>query len=329
MVRLFCLLFSLFLVSCSPIQAVEDLGLYSTSLKGGYIFRGQGAEAEDYSQSRCRNYNASITGKDFESPDRDYGQLKLEYTAAVQEQIEFYTENSKGREFMRRSLERSTKYMPLMSHILRKGGLQAEYLVYAVLVESGFRCQIVSEKSGAVGCWQFLRKTATGPLLGDQRLAINKYVDARRDPELSTRAAVRYWQYLYNSVGPNWNLVLAGYNAGAAKIASLRPHTESRDFWELIKKPGLKLETKQYVPRIMAAITIARAPYEYGFNDLNFQPPLEFDLMKVNGRAYFREIADEHDYSHRELKELNPMFLTDFIPDSISYIRIPCRADVI
>lgn len=325
MVRLWFLLF--FLVSCSPIQTIEGLRGYSASLKG--IFEDGGLGWEDYSPSPCRNYNASITGRDFEPPERDdYGQLQLEYPQPVREEIRHFTETVKGREFMERALERSTRYAPLMLHIIRQGELP-ELLLYVALVESGFDCRIESSR-GALGCWQFMEATAKDSnILGDERLPMHEgLIDGRLDPELSTRAAVKYMQYLYDSLGPDWHMALAGYNAGPRKMSNLRVHTGSRNFFEIIGKLNLDKEIEKHVPRIIAAIAIVKDLDYYGFSYLNFQSPLEFDVIKRPKRLNrFEDIANEYGHSHSELRELNPMFKTDFIPESISYIRVPCRAD--
>ena len=75
----------------------------------------------------------------------------------------------------------------------------------------------------------------------------------------------------------------------------------------------------------MAAIKIAQDPRGYGFENLYLDPPMEFQVMKVSKRSYFSGISEKHGYSYEELRELNPMFKTDFIPGTgnSSYIRIP------
>ena len=82
-------------------------------------------------------------------------------------------------------LSRSTEYLPMMKSVFREEGLP-EDLVYLSLIESGFSPRAYSY-SRAAGLWQFMR--GTGRKYG---LKINAWIDQRRDPVLSTRAAAKY-----------------------------------------------------------------------------------------------------------------------------------------
>ena len=64
-------------------------------------------------------------------------------------------------------------------------------LYYLAMIESGYSTGARSWAS-AVGIWQFIR--GTGRRYG---LKINRYVDERRDPVRSTRAAARYLGSLF------------------------------------------------------------------------------------------------------------------------------------
>jgi soluble lytic murein transglycosylase-like protein len=51
-------------------------------------------------------------------------------------------------------------------------------------------------------------------------------------------------------------LALAGYNAGEYRVLRAMQQTDAKDFWSL--RALLPRETAEYVPRVLAAISIAR-----------------------------------------------------------------------
>ena len=110
---------------------------------------------------------------------------------------------------------------------------------------------------------------ATGRRYGLQQ---DWWVDERSDPEKATRAAARYLKELYVMFG-DWNLALAGYNAGEMKVVRAMKKYNTSDFWELRRTRGFRSETKNYVPLIHAAIVIAKSPERYGFTVATDEPP--------------------------------------------------------
>ncbi|HYX09863.1 MAG TPA: lytic transglycosylase domain-containing protein, partial [Bacteroidales bacterium] len=95
------------------------------------------------------------------------------------------------REEMARVIGLSELYFPLFEEYLDRAGLPLE-LKYLPIVESGLN-PLAKSSSGAVGLWQFLLNA--GKMFD---LEINSYIDQRSDPYLSTKAACRYLNYLYN-----------------------------------------------------------------------------------------------------------------------------------
>jgi membrane-bound lytic murein transglycosylase D len=161
-----------------------------------------------------------------------------------------------------------------MSSILAEEGLPPE-LVYLPIIESGFRLNAVSP-AGAVGPWQFIR--GTGKRYG---LRIDRYVDERRDPE-GTRAAARYLRDLYDMF-EDWHLSLAAYNTGEGNVARVRDTAQTDDYWEMVDRGYLPSETRQYVPRALAAMEIRRLPEEYGFERLEGRPT-RYDKVVIISR---------------------------------------------
>jgi hypothetical protein len=117
-----------------------------------------------------------------------------------------------------------------------------------------------------VGPWQFI--SATGKRYG---LMVNWWVDERRDIRKSTLAAVEYLRDLYNMFG-SWELSAAAYNAGEMKIARAVQRFGTRDFWLIARHRFLRPETRDYVPKIIAAAILAKNRDQFGFQVVEPNP---------------------------------------------------------
>jgi membrane-bound lytic murein transglycosylase D len=205
-------------------------------------------------------------------------------------------------------LARSERYLPMMKKTFREKGLP-EDLTYLALIESGFSTKAVS-RARAVGQWQFIK--GTGKRYG---LRIDRWIDERRDPEKATEAAAEYLSDLY-AMFNDWYLAAAGYNAGEGKIIRAINRYDTNDFWELSqpKYRYLRRETKNYVPKLIAAAMIAKEPAKYGFDNIEYHPPLAYEKVTLNGMKDLREIASISECSLEDLKSLNPELKTNFTP---------------
>jgi len=206
---------------------------------------------------------------------------------------------TKGRGTYARWLSRSTRYLPMMKEILRKEGLPQE-LVYVAMIESGFQLHARSW-ANAVGPWQFM--SATGRRYS---LRIDQWVDERKDPVKATMAAAMYLKDLYGMFNNDWYLAAAGYNAGENKIFRAIDKYDTSDFWELSKGSYLKRETKEYVPKLLAAAIIAKDPARYGFTEIASVPVVEYDTVTVKGRTDLELVARLAGTTYQSIKELNP-----------------------
>jgi len=212
----------------------------------------------------------------------------------------YYT--GRGRERFQLWITRSASYMDLLTKNLRAEGVPEE-LANLVFVESGFNMHAKSV-ARAVGPWQFIRGTAR--LFG---LEMTPYKDERRDPELATRAAARYLRRLYEMFDGSWPLALAAYNSGEGTVQRAIRRQRTTDFWSL----RLPRETKDYVPKFMAAMEIASDPERYGF-DVPENSPLRYDEVVVEGAVDLREIARVSGVEVEELERLNPVFVRHRTP---------------
>lgn len=213
-------------------------------------------------------------------------------------------------------LKRSGRYVPIMRQILREQGLP-EDLVYLAMIESGFNPTARSYRQ-AVGPWQFIY--GTGKKYG---LRIDEWVDERRDPIKSTIAAAKYLKDLYDQFRC-WHLAAAGYNAGEGAISRAISQYQTENYWELIKYPSLKDETRDYVPKMIAAALIAKNPERYGFNGIDYDPPLRWKEVMASPSTPLEAIALCAGVSLATIKDLNPHLLGSSTPPDGPYpVRLP------
>ena len=203
-----------------------------------------------------------------------------------------------GRKRFELYLSRSGKYVGMMQKILARYGLP-EDLVYVALIESGFSPKAYSVAKAA-GPWQFI--SATGRRYG---LRIDWWADERRDAEKSTHAAASYLRDLYGMF-ESWPLATAAYNAGEGKIQRAVTRYKSDDFSELIRHGYLKQETKDYVPKMLAALTIAKDPDKYGFGDVAYEAPLDLRTVSVPGGTDLAAVARLLEVPEEAIRDWNP-----------------------
>lgn len=241
--------------------------------------------------------------------------IPVTYNAQVRSWLRYF--QTTGRTTFKRWLERSARYMPLIQYELTQAGLPQD-LAYVAMIESGFVPHARSH-AGALGMWQFIAPTAKR-----YGLKIDWWIDERQDFLKSTRAAIRYMSDLYRQFG-SWYLVAASYNMGENGVRRLIKKHGTRNFWELAARGALPLETRNYVPKIIASILISKAPALYGFRDLEYQLPLSYETVTVPGGTDIVNLAAYLGVSSKYLLGLNPELLKGFIPREVQSheIRVP------
>ena len=238
----------------------------------------------------------------------------------VLEYLEFFQVDARDR--FEIWLARLGRYQGMIRERLRAKGLP-EDLVYLTLIESGLSNTAVS-RARAVGMWQFM--ASTGRLYG---LTVDPWVDERRDPYRATEAAVDYLADLRERLGSVY-LAAAAYNTGVRRIErgidrlpgepdSVDDHT----FFQLSDRRYLRRETRDYVPKLIAASLIAKQPERYGFQ-VDPLPPLVFDEITVPDATGLDVIARLADTTVTALLELNPQFVRGVTPPGRGVVvRVP------
>jgi membrane-bound lytic murein transglycosylase D len=182
------------------------------------------------------------------------------------ERVNLYIERYQARDRpkMQVAMGRARKELEQVRRILVQEKLPPDF-AYMVLVESAFISESESSE-GAAGIWQFTPSTAR-----HFGLRVDAQVDERLHLEKSTRAASRYIRELILDFGSGQAVMLAmaAYNVGPTKVRRAVRRVEDpikqRNFWYLYRARALPAETREYVPKTIAAMIIGRNPSRFGF----------------------------------------------------------------
>lgn len=218
-----------------------------------------------------------------------------------------------ARDAFMKFLVRSHRYKKMMIEIIDSYGLPHD-LVYLSMVESGYNPRAYSW-ARASGLWQFISSTGR-----HYKLNRSWWYDERRDPIKSTHAACQFLGDLYKQFGC-WELAMAAYNGGPGRVSRTIKKQKTIDFWKM----RLKRQTMDYVPLIMAATIIAKDPSKYGFNDIEFEPEITWDVIDIDKCLELSVVAKAVGCKVSEIKDLNPELLRKYTPPNTkSYsLKIP------
>lgn len=280
---------------------LEDLGLYAEEVGG-------------------RGSATAVPGERWATADATAStwDIPIHRTPEVERWIEFYSSDP-GRRYFEDWLDRMSRYEAPIREELRRRGMP-EDLVYIALIESGFEPRAVSN-ARASGLWQIMPAAAR-----EQGLLVSPYVDERFDPVRSTTAAIAFLESLHHRFGA-WYLAVAAYNTGASRVQrALRarggdgPWTEE-DFWEIAHL--LPEETRQHVPRLIAAAILGKEPTRFGFRP-DRPEPHSFETVFTVGGTALRDVATAAGVSEEEVRTLNPHLVRSMVPPDMFYpVRVP------
>lgn len=257
------------------------------------------------------------------------------------ERVRYYLDFFQGpaRSRMAIWLARLPVYEGMVRQRFEAAGLPSD-LVYLGLIESGYSNVAVS-RSRATGMWQFMR--GTGRWIG---LRIDRWVDERRDPVKATDAAARYLQMLTQQFGGSHFLAAAAYNGGPGRVsrglsrmgpmapeepsAATDAEGEDEDLWSdehffsLADTRYIRKETKDYVPKLIAAALIAKNPEAYGFGAIPAAEPFPLDSIVVPDMTGLDVIAELAGVPPSTIRELNPHYLRSVTPPrTAAVVRLP------
>jgi len=243
--------------------------------------------------------------------------IPVEVNKQVLQWMKYFT--GRGRKVFTKYLERSGALIPHMLPILKESEVPPD-LIFLAMIESGFN-QRARSRASAVGPWQFMKHTARL-----YNLKVNWWVDERKDPFKSTLAAATHLRDLYEQFD-DWYLAAAAYNAGARKVSKAIHRYQTRDFWKLssYRKRYLKRETKNYVPKMIAAAIISKNLKSFGFIDLSYEPLITYDIVEANKTLDLYKVSEALNIEFDDLIYLNPEIVrwTTPVTDQPYFLRIP------
>ena len=314
--------------------AVSTVGLSSCQTVGGYGYSTPRATATASSLSVATGLGglsapkALIPGSPRVAETDVEGTLDpildspISFDASVQEAARTWVEAWTTRQVgtFERYLTRMGEWEGLVGDELEARELPAS-LRYLPIVESGYSPLAVS-RVGATGLWQI-----TDPTARHLGLTVNSIVDDRRDPVASTDAALDYLGDLYEEFG-SWYLALAAYNAGPGRVQRLLDRYGSdstvrgdRRYLEIATH--LPAETRNFVPRLIAAATLAQKAEAFGL--LAGDPsPAAYDDVTVPDATSLDVIAGAAGVDEETIRKLNPQFVRNFTPvGETRTVRVP------
>jgi len=229
--------------------------------------------------------------------------IDLTFNSSVKNYIKSYVEQNTKQSSELLSL--ADYYFPIFEEILDSYELPLE-LKYLPVIESSLKPTAYSPV-GARGLWQFM--FGTGKHYG---LEINNYIDERRDPVKSTKAAAQYLKDLYDIYG-NWHLVIAAYNCGPGNVnKAISRSGGKRDYWDIYYY--LPRETRGFVPAFIAAAYLMNYAYAHGIEPAEPQFPVSTDTVLITKDLHLKQVSGSLGISLEQLRELNPVYRRDIIP---------------
>ncbi|MCF8086236.1 MAG: LysM peptidoglycan-binding domain-containing protein [Desulfohalobiaceae bacterium] len=234
-------------------------------------------------------------------------EIEIQNTSIMRDYVDYYTR--RHRKTFRRWLQRSELYLPYVREVFREQGLPQD-LIFLPFAESGFNPWAYSS-AGAAGMWQFIPSSAR-----HYGLTVNWWVDERRDPYSSTRAAARYLKKLHSQFG-SWYLALAAYNAGEGTVDRALRRTGFDGYYELCRDSRyLRRETRYYVPKFLAILKIVKNLEDYGFQELSLDSQPELARVEIPSGTDLGRFCSSIDMSWDAFRKLNPSLRRQVSPPS-------------
>lgn len=188
--------------------------------------------------------------------------------------------------------------------IYEEAGMPEALLFAMMATETGAKVHAYS-RAGAAGPLQFMRTTG-------RRYGLN-YVDGfdmRYDPEAATRASVAYLNDQFRALNNDLEKTLAAYNGGESRMRRLNRKLGGADFWDPEMYDKLPTETRDYVPKVLAAAWLFLHEREYGLDFPGFENVTT--SVELTEEIALGELticlghAGYHNGWYRTLRNLNP-----------------------
>jgi membrane-bound lytic murein transglycosylase D len=132
-------------------------------------------------------------------------------------------------------------------------------------------------------------------------------------------------------VGGDWQLALASYNCGPARVmAAIQAAGGQKDFWAIYHL--LPYETRAYVPKFIAFCYIMNHALEHNIFVEDVLPAIPSDSLVVHQNVGLAQFAHQNDFAVKDLEMLNPHLLRQVIPGAYRNgytIRVPRKQPIV
>lgn len=255
------------------------------------------AKADHFTDTTKKKLLAAASAKDAGFITLEPNVIFPEVLAGNEENALEYIEkfSANRRAYLIRTYNRSKKYFPKVTAVLKKHNLPQELKVLLAL-ESAFNGNAVS-KAGAVGYWQIMDEVAKEyglKYVAQQTAAEKKKAakekkaevaktktaktkavvakDDRKNFNKSTSVAARYLKDRSRNLDNNLLLMVASYNCGVGNVweAMKKTGLDDPDFWDV--KDYLPAETQSYVMNFITLNVIFNNYDKFSANNLIFAP---------------------------------------------------------
>ncbi len=232
--------------------------------------------------------------------------------------VNYWQTRASGR--FKRALVRMGRYEDFIDAEIAARGLPPS-LRYLPVIEATYYPSAVSP-AGAAGLWQFMPGTARWMGLG-----ITPLVDQRFDPWAATPRALDFLAELQKQF-KSWFLALAAYNGGPGRLErAIRDHgggaPRDDDLFRRIRG-RLPAETRDFIPRFLAAARVASDPEAYGLGDYVKDMPWTFDEVVVEEAVSIDVVAIAAEAPEERVRDLNPHLVLGLTPAGDStLVRVP------
>ncbi len=298
----FCLLICLNITACASVENPEKTTAEVEQIEE------MGLAAEIFEE-----------GESAENPEKNTGIPQLDIPVPDNKLVARYRNQystAEGLKYLSSVMRRSVPYRNFILEEIERLGAPG-FLLYVPVIESGFSERAVS-RSGAVGIWQFMKNS-----IGGYGIRINEWMDERRDPWLSSTAAIRKLMQNYEYL-QDWNLALAAYNCGLGAVSRAVKKSGTSDYWKLCDKGYFKSETVNYVPKFLAIAEILSKSEELGIDWGEADQVSDYETISVSKAVDINLLAKETGENPEVLRMLNPSLHYSITPPGIKYaLRIP------
>lgn len=248
------------------------------------------------------------------------GSLSLPYGEPQFERFRAAYLSLGGKAWIEAVTERSRPYAAYIRDRIRHYGLPEE-LFFLPFIESEYLPKAVS-KSGASGLWQFMRNSVDG-----YGIRIDDWVDERRDFMKSTDAALRKLRSNYERFG-DWLIAIAAYNCGAGAMErAIKSSGGARDYWALREIGALPPETRTYIPKFLAVVSVAMHPGRHGLA-LSWKPSVDWVALSLDRPVDLAMLAASAGIPPETMKAGNPELRYGVTPPGGKYaLKVPAESE--